>query len=730
MKLLLSLLFGGTALAQAAPLSGQLAVSLRAAPAVATVPVQWQGTFSLETPALLETLNAHQGQRWGQLTFHELRALNACLELETTVQAWPLQDRLVWQVCSTPTGTLRLDIAQAWLPHGLLRNKLQVALTQLLSAQSIHLPLVFEADHTLHLNTEQLALITPSGALRFPLSAPTFHITPAAISLKGTDSLHTSGKAPLQMALQLQGQGDFKAVQGSWGLQLKGALAPQHLHPLRSGDKALADWVSAATGQASLTGQWHTTPPGLRGTLQLALPQVQSGTHTWAAAAYPVEMHLKQDLNGWLLALTTAYPPRKPAPLPVFTANQALPIIDGIQYFPVMLKAIREARHSIELESYMFYPGKTTRQLARALCLKAAGLSEDNGQLVPAALHPKGIPVQIIHHHGMSQAGAEQVQTFFTEVQQEIWQEAQDVPDIRAHLDKNLAIRSLPPGVAQIDHRKLLVIDGRLGFTGGLNLGDHYLTADAFHDLMIQVEGPAVAALQQYFQRNWLALGGIPQGKQWAALPLLAQPLAQMAVVATDGQDWSALDAILTVIAQAQQQIRIQHAYLHFAPVQEALKAALQRGVRLELMVPERSDEAPFDVLNAVAARDLMAAAPHAGRVRVWLYQGKPGEHTYMAHSKYLSVDGEQAVVGSTNLVARSLWSPFYVPGSQRQILFNQEIGLWIRDSALVQQLDQALIERDQGVSRPVDDFALMQLIQRRGGASRVLLEQLKGFLS
>lgn len=737
MKTLLVLLYLGSAMAaQAAPpVVGDLSFSLRADPTVATLPVHWQGRLHFDGRALLETLEPYRDKRWGSLTFHGLQLVSpTCLNIDTTVQAWPLSDRLTWQLCSTPEGALRLAIAQAWLPHGLLRDKLQAALIQALAEHHIVLPLMFAGDHTLMLNTEQLAFTTSAGWVRLPMTSPRWQIDPQGITLTGAERQPARGRAPLHLALQLRGQGDLGKLHGAWGIQLDAALNAATLRSLRSGDKALADWVTAATGQATLTGKWQTAPqPLIQGTLQAAIPQAQLGQQGWAAASYPMALTLGHGPLGWNLGLETRYPQRQVSPLPAFSANHAVPIIDGIHYFPVMLRAIAEARHSIELESYMFYPGKTTRQLARALCLKAAGLSEQGGQLLPDPALPKGIPVQIIHHHGMNQAGAQQVASLFAEVQQALAQEMNDLPPaFRTQLKDHLMIRSLPPGVTQIDHRKLLVIDGRRGFTGGLNLGDHYLTADAFHDLMVQVEGPVVAVLQQYFQRNWLALGGIPLGKQWPKdeLKAPAGPVAKMAAVATDTQDWSALDAILTVIGQAQKQIRIEHAYVHFAPVQKALKAALQRGVKLELMVPESSDETPFDVLNAVAARDLIAAAPHAGRVKVWLYQGRPGKHTYMAHSKYLSADGEQAVVGSTNLVARSLWSPFYVPGSQRQILFNQEIGLWIRDPALVQQLDQSLIERDQAVSRPVDDFALLQLIQRRGGASRVLLEQLKAFLS
>src|SRR5690606_14313357 len=142
-------------------------------------------------------------------------------------------------------------------------------------------------------------------------------------------------------------------------------------------------------------------------------------------------------------------------------------------------------------------------------------------------------------------------------------------------------------------------------------------------------------------------------------------------VLSTSRTGWQIEAALLELIGKAQDVIRLEHAYFEHEPIKQALLRALKRGVKLELRVSAFNDDTIFEIVNTANLLELMQAG-QPGQVTCWLYQGQGGKYDKMVHSKFLSADGKWAIVGSANLVPRSLHSPFTQAG--QPVLFNQEL--------------------------------------------------------
>ena len=211
------------------------------------------------------------------------------------------------------------------------------------------------------------------------------------------------------------------------------------------------------------------------------------------------------------------------------------------------------------------------------------------------------------------------------------------------------------------DHRKIVVIDGRTAYTGGMNVADYYIKGTeqvgSWRDTHCRIEGPAVGELQQIFCRIWLATTGenlMANPKYFRAQPAGSKTIAIAnrepgAVYDADGYVVGKNDAVrrmyIEAIDAAQDSIKLINPYFTLIPsVKKALKRAIRRGVRLEIMVSAKSDIplTPDCVLRN--AYKMKKEGAH-----VWLYL--PGFH----HSKIMMVDGRYCTVGSTNLDARSL---------------------------------------------------------------------------
>ncbi|MFO0822098.1 MAG: cardiolipin synthase [Gemmataceae bacterium] len=235
------------------------------------------------------------------------------------------------------------------------------------------------------------------------------------------------------------------------------------------------------------------------------------------------------------------------------------------------------------------------------------------------------------------------------------------------------------------NHRKIVVIDGRIGFTGGLNIGDEYLgmhrAFGPWRDTFLRLEGPATHGLQRVFLEDWFfATNEAPHGARY--FPKSSMPgkvLAQIVHSGPDSEYKAIRETYFAGIVNARKRVWIASPY--FVPdagIKDAMMLAARSGVDVRFLGLFRPDKwMPF-----LAARFYWADVLAAG---VKVYQYSPG----MMHSKYVLVDGEWASVGSANMDNRSL-------------LLNFETNCQFFDAGVVAEMEQAYL-KDLEVSLRLD---------------------------
>jgi cardiolipin synthase A/B len=223
------------------------------------------------------------------------------------------------------------------------------------------------------------------------------------------------------------------------------------------------------------------------------------------------------------------------------------------------------------------------------------------------------------------------------------------------------------------NHRKLIVIDGRIALTGGMNLALPYLgppgTRDLWRDLAVIVEGPAVADLEDIFAQDWQFTTGSEPGT--SAVPSPPQPLpvdhADTMQVVASGPDVAGdplYESLLALIFSADKRIWVVTPY--FVPdemLARALNLAARRGVDVRLIVPARSNHITADLARAGYLRDL-----HNAGGKVLLHA------PVMLHAKVVIFDDDLAIIGSANMDMRSLF-------------LNYELALFIRSETQVRKV-------------------------------------------
>lgn len=318
--------------------------------------------------------------------------------------------------------------------------------------------------------------------------------------------------------------------------------------------------------------------------------------------------------------------------LPLYTDNQVELLIDGPETYRSMRQAIEAAEHYILLETYIFADDTEGLQFAELLAEKSAA----------------GIVVKVIYD-SIGSFGSDP--DFFKRMEN-------SGIELLEFNQANPVEGGNPLKLNNRDHRKILVVDGSVAFTGGINLSSTYSSGSAsrqkrnpdregWRDTHVAIRGPAVAGFKVKFLENWEALAGdMP-------LPAVPQEPAEMpgkeivAILSARGGnnvESAIFTAYLDAIRMAHERIWITQAY--FAPDEQfmsLIKQAARRGVDVRILVPGLSDSSM--VLNASHSRysDLLKAG-----VRLWETQ-----HALL-HAKAAVIDGVWSTVGSSNLDYRS----------------------------------------------------------------------------
>lgn len=307
---------------------------------------------------------------------------------------------------------------------------------------------------------------------------------------------------------------------------------------------------------------------------------------------------------------------------PILEGNQVEVLLNGDQIFPSMLKAIREAKHTITLETYIYWSESIGQEFTEALIERArAGVK----------VH---VMLDFIGSMKMDLAALDQMKQAGIEVQ-------------RYHKPVWWKFTRLNNRT----HRKVLVVDGQVGFTGGVGIADQWRGAgqDKKHwrDTHFRVVGPVVGQMQAVFADNWTkATGAVLDGPHYfPALKAVGGHAAQMFSSSPSGGSESMLLMYLMAITSARDTIHLSSSY--FVPDEltiNALVAAAKRGVKVKIITP--GDDIDSDVVR-IASRERWGALLAAG-IEIAEYQPT------MFHVKALVVDSLMVSVGSTNFDNRS----------------------------------------------------------------------------
>lgn len=310
---------------------------------------------------------------------------------------------------------------------------------------------------------------------------------------------------------------------------------------------------------------------------------------------------------------------------PLLAGNRVAIFSDGREACDAMLAAIRGARHSISLCTYIFDTDQAGIAFIDAL----------------RDAHARGVQVRVL----VDAVGLRY--SWFDPADKRL--RAAGVP-VRRFLPPRFLPWHLPYANLR-NHRKILVVDGRDGFTGGMNIRAGYLHPpahpEAITDLHFSVSGPVVCQLQRSFQEDWLfATGELLSGDTW--FPPLVAAGDTLARGISDGpdEDYDKLFwAYIAGINGAQKSLYILTPY--FLPEQElvaALQAAAMRGVEVNILLPEHSNLPLVDWASTAVVETLLARG-----CRVWLTP------VPFDHGKLFLVDDAWALIGSANWDPRSL---------------------------------------------------------------------------
>ena len=307
---------------------------------------------------------------------------------------------------------------------------------------------------------------------------------------------------------------------------------------------------------------------------------------------------------------------------PIVGGNRVVNLENGDEIFPAMLEAIRGARRTITFETFIYWSGEIGREFVEALSERSRA----------------GVSVHVL----IDWVGSQKMEEALVDALKEAGVEVEYYHPLKWYHLARMNNRT---------HRKLLVVDGRIGFTGGVGIADNWDgnadTPEHWRDSHYRVEGPAVAQMQAAFLDNWIkTTGRVLRGPDYfPALEQAGDVEAQMFVASPSGGGDSMLLMYLMAITAARQTIDLSAAYFVPDPLtREALKAALRRGVRVRIIVPgEHIDTEVVRKASRAGWGELVGAGAE-------IHEFQPT----MFHCKTLIVDRLLVSVGSTNFDNRS----------------------------------------------------------------------------
>ncbi|MBL8484272.1 MAG: cardiolipin synthase B [Rhodocyclaceae bacterium] len=368
----------------------------------------------------------------------------------------------------------------------------------------------------------------------------------------------------------------------------------------------------------------------------------------------------------------------------LYTGNEAQLLIDGPHSFAAMFEALEGARKAIYVESFIVEDESVARRFANLLMRKQAA----------------GVPVFLLYDaYGSIATPA----SYFDQLR------AAGL-NVCAYNPVNPLARPGYWGITQRDHRKIVAVDGRQAFTGGINISRVYasgsfsrgkqrdqseLTRDGWRDTQVSLRGPAAQALEAVVRAGWIkqgCKGELPAPGDTRPAPA-GDKVVRIIASSPDGESSQIYRALLSAIDTAQHSVHLTMAY--FAPGRDlidALSEAARRGVDVTLILPSVSDFSPTLDAGRSYYEDLMEAG-----VKIHELQNA------FLHAKTAVIDGVWSTIGSSNLDWRSM-------------VVNNEVNAVILGADFARDME-AMFQRD---------LAQSQRISVSAWAERSMLQKLK----
>jgi cardiolipin synthase len=363
--------------------------------------------------------------------------------------------------------------------------------------------------------------------------------------------------------------------------------------------------------------------------------------------------------------------------------NTIEPLWEGDQAYPAMLQAIEDAKHSVGLSMYIFNNDRTGNRFVEAL-----GRAVARGVAVRVLIDDLGAR----HHSWRSISGPLQ---------------RAGVPSARflpTFWPRSFAYANLR------NHRKLMIVDGRIGFTGGMNITDEcWLSlqpSQPMHDAQFRIDGPVVAHMQEVFVADWkFTTGESLHGERWFPQLDALGPILARGVSNGPDEDLEKLRLVLLgALSSARTRVVIVTPYfLPDADLIAALNITALRGVQVDILLPQQTD---LRLVRWAATAQLAQVLEYG--CRVWIM---PGAFT---HTKLMLVDSIWTMLGSANWDARSL-------------RLNFEFNIECYDSALAVSL-QSSLDKNFAQAERMTPAKLQRrpfLAKLRDGVARLLMPYL-----
>ena len=348
------------------------------------------------------------------------------------------------------------------------------------------------------------------------------------------------------------------------------------------------------------------------------------------------------------------------------SAASAEVLVEGTSFYPRMLEDIRSAASSIHINQFGFRHGVVGDEFAEALIAKTK-----DGVSVRLVVDRQGSDPErgsSAFYERLAGAGVQVCVVRATKLRAPF-----------GPLGSGGSSRWNLAAVAHIDHRKLMVVDGRVGWVGGAGIEDHFQDG-RFHDLFVRVDGPVAAQLQLVFVASFRWLGGeVPADELDALFPALdagSDPVRATVLHNAPGSFRPITDAIARLLDRARETLDVVNPYVTDRGMIHRIEHAARRGVRVRLFVPANANNWACAAAQQFHHGKLLDAG-----VRIL-------EYPTMLHAKAFVRDRDEVLAGTCNLEAWSLKRFF-------------EIDLRLRSAAVAAQFDERFSEPAEAVSSP-----------------------------